>query len=128
MTANDAPARISLRIQDLDPDDARRWEQRLEHLKRACGCGEGAAALLTAAVLSAGFGARHWQSLRTRWPGAVLLGLGLLCVSAIAGKALGRLRARRKLRRAVRTLSVSLRDRARGDERPSRAAPSPASG
>ncbi len=100
------PLRIRLDLPGLAEPARSIAEQRLASALSACGCTEGAVALLI--TLGPAAGLAFWSP----WSGAFLppwaLFAALLVAASLAGKALGLLRARRRLKseiaRIVRTL------------------------
>jgi len=100
---------LQLRIPDLEPDEARAWETRLNRHYGACGCGTSAAFLGVALCVAP-------LALANR-PGGLLpvgladIGLGALFVltAGVVGKLVGIATAQVRLHPAIRTLRRRLR-------------------
>jgi hypothetical protein len=95
---------LELRLAALGVQESTEWQDKLESLRRECGCSMGTvftilglAAYLVFLLLG---GARTLHHVWT----AVLAGFGVVFVSAGMGKAIGISRARNKLQKAVEQL------------------------
>jgi hypothetical protein len=90
------PVRLKLEVPGLDPAARAEAETRLARRLSACGCNEGAVALILSLPVAAGAGA----ALGGGW-GAWGVGLGITAGAAALGKLIGLARARAALRRDV---------------------------
>lgn len=98
------PTHLRLELPGLQPLDRARAEARLAQRLSACGCNEGALALIAAlpvATLLAGW----WAEGAARWA----WGLGGVVLAAALGKTLGLWRARAALRAEVAAVAALAR-------------------
>ena len=100
---------VMLDVPSMAPDRAREWECELNRgLRRTCGCDEGTAALLLAALALCFAAWSQWDLVSNSPTVSASIALGCLLSAIAAGKALGRLRGRRRLARAVHRLRAEL--------------------
>jgi hypothetical protein len=105
------PARIILRLPVLSAHETVEWERRINSAANGCGCGEGAAFLLTALVLLGFLTASLWPVVRLNPISTGLIASVLILGSVAAGKSFGKARAARQLRGSVDGLRAILENR-----------------
>ena len=96
--------RVQVDIAGMTPDRAREWQTRMNAALAACGCGEGAVALLGAVTSYALIVTwRGGDGLMWSVPAEVVL---VAIAAALCGKALGIIRAGLRIRRLLRSFRL----------------------
>jgi hypothetical protein len=104
---------VVLDVTTMPPEEARGWERELNRSLHTCGCDEGTAALLLTGMVLSLVAWLHWDVVSVAPVFSAAIGIAG-CVAAIgAGKAFGRLRGRRRLKRTVLQLHAELARRMR---------------
>jgi hypothetical protein len=103
---------IHLELPYLTPAESAEWERRLRRSRSECGCGTSAAFLLCSLL---GYLAACWLRVSLLPPGPLArIGVGLLVVAGAtcAGKILGLMRARSRLKQSIADLDHMISERA----------------
>lgn len=96
---------IELSLSELSPEENSRWEQRLNKLRRECGCRMAAAGLLAGLAVSvSSFDASALSSVQASTV-EVSSKFAIMIAFAVAGKFLGLGIARARLNHSIRALS-----------------------
>jgi len=101
------PIPVRLDLPNVPKERSNRLQSALDRSMAACGCQEGAAGLLAAGFLVAASWAFSRSAHSLGWSEAGLV-FGILIAGTLAGKALGLLRARIRIRRLVQEFRKSL--------------------
>ena len=99
---------VLLQLAGLGAVEAAKWEQRLNRETRACGCEAGALGMVVGIALLLGFAVTHRDAFITSPKPTAIAAALLVVMSALAGKSLGLLAARRRLVHALRELQQLL--------------------
>jgi hypothetical protein len=105
---------VVLELPSLESDETSCWQCELNTLLQSCGCGEATAALLinVGALLVVAY--TYWNTVKGAPFPSIAIGLGCSVLSIAIGKAVGKLRGRRRLTTSVRRLHTVLMHRASG--------------
>jgi hypothetical protein len=99
---------IVLRLEGLSPEATQVWQQRLNRYYLECGCSAGAVVLLAAMLVYGLYLLVPFTPSIGGWFAKMATGCGLAVLAAGVGKALGLLRARHRLRQAIRELLTAV--------------------
>jgi hypothetical protein len=99
---------VLLRLSGLGSHEAGKWEQRLNRETRACGCEEGALGIVVGIFLLFGYVFTHRDAFAIAPARTAIIAALFVVTSAIVGKSLGLLAARRRLTRALLELQLLL--------------------
>ncbi|SRR5713226_5199190 len=98
------PTRVLLRLPMLSQEEEEEWQKRINSAVNACGCGEGAAFLLSALVLLGLSAIPLWSLVRTHLILSTMLSVAVVIGSVAAGKCFGKVRAIGRLRSCISSL------------------------
>jgi hypothetical protein len=102
------PIRIILQIPELSHEEHAKWQREINAYMNACGCGEGAAFLVTALLLLLLTAFSLWSVARVYPVRFGVLSMMLVCGSVGVGKWFGKMRAAGKWRRSIAALHALL--------------------
>lgn len=100
--------RLSVLLDQLDPEERRVWEDQIRRTAYACGCKEGTVGFAIGVCVMIIVRAADSSWLRCLWRQQVLLVFGVVLLSAVIGKVYGMIAGRLRARDVLSKLSERL--------------------